>query len=167
MADIAIQEDERIRCGSHDCGDVGCGVARDIENVEAAITEVIVGLESSDCQLIGESDLCDRSPLEDSFVEGGVIDGRLAGYESLNFVATVMPIDLDNVAGSPQWSKCQWLGMKASTSFMSMLPSARISMVSFSNLLPWTWGSRTWTAEGEWLYQSFLDPRSKNDSFSS
>lgn len=83
----------------------------------------------------------------------------------LNLGPTIISTDLGNVAGSPQWSKCQWLNTKASISLMSTPPSARISMISFLTLLPGTWESRTETTEGGWLYQSFLEPRSNRTCF--
>lgn len=52
MTDIAVEEDESVRCGSNQARDVTNVMAGNAENVEVLITKIVIGLKSSDLEVV-------------------------------------------------------------------------------------------------------------------
>lgn len=52
VADVSTEKDKCMRCGADEGRDMANGMAGDVEDVEAAIAEIVVGLEVADLELV-------------------------------------------------------------------------------------------------------------------
>lgn len=73
MAYIATHEDKRIRCRSNDCGYMTDSVPGNIQNIETAVPEIIVGLVATYLEIIAERWFDNLSALEVFFIESRVL----------------------------------------------------------------------------------------------
>ena len=83
MADVATEENEGAGGCSDESGDVACGVTGDVEDVEALVAEVVMGLELPDLQVVFEGHFDDIAALEICLVEWGVFLCWIAWQECL------------------------------------------------------------------------------------
>lgn len=82
MTHIAAEEEESLWRGAYERGDVPCRVTWHVEDVEAAVTEVVVGLIVADFGVLAEGRFDDAAAGEVYFVEDGGWVGGPAWLES-------------------------------------------------------------------------------------
>lgn len=83
VADVAAHEDEGVGHRAREAGYVSDGVAWDVEDVEAAVSEEVVGWECADFGVGGEGDFVHGAAFVVGVEDRAVLGGGVAGHEVL------------------------------------------------------------------------------------